>query len=144
MTQSWKILQFMNINLLRTKRNENWTFWGSPFSITTWRVYLSSGGRTKDLVRKTYFGILSTNLILKFNLPTDLFFASRKNISCTPCTPIISFLSALNSLMCEFKIHPSNLSRYEKDTNNRTNFTYVGVNLIFQRSTSIRKTSNRA
>ena len=30
---------------------------------------LSSGGRTKDLVRKTYFGILSTTLpVLKFNL----------------------------------------------------------------------------
>ena len=26
--------------LLRTKRNENWTFWGSPFPITTWLVYV--------------------------------------------------------------------------------------------------------
>ena len=29
----------MNIDLLRTKWNENWTFWGSPFSITIWQVY---------------------------------------------------------------------------------------------------------
>ena len=29
---------------------------------------LSSGGGTKDLVGKIYFGILSTTLVLKFNL----------------------------------------------------------------------------
>ena len=33
-------LQFLNLNLLRTKRNENWTFWGSPYSITIWLVYV--------------------------------------------------------------------------------------------------------
>ena len=42
-------LQFINLDLLRTKRNENWTFWGSPFSTTIWLVWLPSGGRTKDL-----------------------------------------------------------------------------------------------
>ena len=36
-------------------------------------LYLSSGGRTKDPLRKTYLGILSTNLVLKFNLYTDFF-----------------------------------------------------------------------
>ena len=44
----WECFTFMNFNLLRIKRNENWTFWGSPSSITIWLVYLSSGGRTKD------------------------------------------------------------------------------------------------
>ena len=36
--------------------------------------------------------------------------------------------------MREFKIYPSNLRRHERDTNNRTKFTYVRVNLIFQPS----------
>ena len=26
-------LQFINLDLLRNKQNENWTFWGSPFTI---------------------------------------------------------------------------------------------------------------
>ena len=43
--------------VLRTKREENWTFWGSPFSITICLLMLSSGGLTKDLVCKIYFGI---------------------------------------------------------------------------------------
>ena len=34
------------------------------------RFMLSSGGRTNDLVRKIYFVIFSTNLVLKFNLST--------------------------------------------------------------------------
>ena len=35
------LLQFMNPNLLRTKRNENWTFsWGFPYSLTIWLVYV--------------------------------------------------------------------------------------------------------
>ena len=56
-------LPFMNLNwslLLRTKRKENWTFWGSPFSITIW----PAGGRTKDLVRKIYFEILSFYMVI--------------------------------------------------------------------------------
>ena len=78
----------------RTSRNENWTFsWGSPFSkLFGWFTY------TKDLVRKTYFGILSTDFGFKIQ-PVDriyIIFASRKNISCTPCTPKISFLNTLN------------------------------------------------
>ena len=36
--------------------------------------------------------------------------------------------------MREFKIYPSNLRRHKKDTNNRTKFPYVRVNLIFQPS----------
>ena len=36
--------------------------------------------------------------------------------------------------MREFKIYPGNLRRHQKDTNNRTKFTYVRVNLIFQPS----------
>ena len=36
--------------------------------------------------------------------------------------------------MREFKIYPSNLRRHKKDTNNRTKFTYVRVNLISQPS----------
>ena len=55
-------LQFINLNLLRSKRNENWTFWGSPFqSLFDWFM-LSSGGRTKDLVRKICFGIFLLQL----------------------------------------------------------------------------------
>ena len=51
---------FMNLALLTTKPwKENWTFWGFSFSITIWLVYVSSGGRTKDIVGKMYFGLLS-------------------------------------------------------------------------------------
>ena len=56
-------VQFVNLNLLITKRRENWTLWGSHFSVS-WLFYLfmlscgkeilPSGGRTKDLVRKIY------------------------------------------------------------------------------------------
>ena len=28
----------MNLNVQRTKRKENWTVWGSPFSITIWLI----------------------------------------------------------------------------------------------------------
>ena len=45
LTVEWSSFQFMNLNLvlLRTKRKENWTFWGSPFSITIWLVYVIVG-----------------------------------------------------------------------------------------------------
>ena len=60
--------QFINLDSLRTKRNENWTRWGSLFSIPIWLVYvIFRGGRTKDLVRKIYFRILSKTLVPKFN-----------------------------------------------------------------------------
>ena len=50
--------QFINLDSLRTKRNENWTRWASLFSIPIWLVYvIFRGGRTKDLVRKIYFRI---------------------------------------------------------------------------------------
>ena len=51
----------------------------SPFNHYLAGLYLSSGGRTKDPLRKTYFGILSTNLVLKFNLSTDFFCKSREH-----------------------------------------------------------------
>ena len=49
-----------------------------------------AGGRTKDQVRKTNFGILSINLVFKFSNRTcraKFFWASRNNVSCTPCPP---------------------------------------------------------
>ena len=50
-----------------------------------------AGGRTKDLARKTNFGILSINLVLKFSnrscRPNFGGGASRNNVSCTPCPP---------------------------------------------------------
>ena len=39
---------------------------------------LSSGDQTKDLLRKTYFGILSTTLVLNFNLSTKSFCKSKE------------------------------------------------------------------
>ena len=39
---------------------------------------LSSGDQTKDLLRKTYFGILSTTLVLNFNLSTKFFCKSKE------------------------------------------------------------------
>ena len=65
---------YYKLNPLRTRtRSGNWTFWSPLFSIIIWLVYLSSGGPTKDLVRKTYLGVLSTTLVLKFNLSTEFF-----------------------------------------------------------------------
>ena len=68
-------LQFMNINLLRTikmKRKLNFLRL-SPFNHYLAGLYLSYGGWIKDPLRKTYFGILSSNLVLKFNLSTNFF-----------------------------------------------------------------------
>ena len=85
---SWILIQV----LLRTGRKENWTFLASPFSI----IIISSGGRTKDLKYPKWKWNISTTLAIKFNLSTELFFASQKNISCTPFTPKMSFLNVLN------------------------------------------------
>ena len=39
-----------------TKRNKNWTFWGSPFSITIWLVYVIVRWREQGpSTRKIYF-----------------------------------------------------------------------------------------
>ena len=49
-----------------------------------------AGGRTKDLVRKTNFGVLSINLVLKFSNRScrpNFWGVSRNNVSCTPCPP---------------------------------------------------------
>ena len=84
--------------LLGTKRKQTWTFWGSPFSITIWLIYVivlwqDQRPSTQNLL---------WNIIYNFGFkiqPVDwIFFASRKNISCTPCTPKISFLDALNRI----------------------------------------------
>ena len=136
-------LQFMYLNLLRTNRNENWTFSGSPFSITIWRVYLSSGGRTKDLLQKPYFGILSTNLVLQFNLSTDSFLQVERTFLARHLHQKLAF-SAHFIAYAWIQNIPSNLRRHKKDKNNRTNFTYVRVTLIFQGFACIRKNSNRA
>ena len=57
---------------------------------------LSSGCRTNDLVRI----ILLCNILYNFGFkiqPVDLiFFCKSKEVSCTPCTPKISFLNALS------------------------------------------------
>ena len=107
-------------------------------------LYLSSGSRTKDPLRKTYFRILSTNLVLKIQ-PVDrpFFCKSKEHFLHAIYTKHLLSQRTLSHVR-EFKIYPSNLRRHKKDKNNRTNFTYVRVNLIFQRLTSIRKTSNRA
>ena len=75
-------LQFMNINLLRTKWNENWIFSGFPLSITIWQVYTYrpvAGPRTHYAKRT-----LEYYLQIWFKKTCKLFFASRKNISCMP------------------------------------------------------------
>ena len=107
-----KVERFLTLNLRRTKRNENWTFWDQalPFqSLFGWFV-LSSGGRTKDLVRKIYFGIISKTLVLKFNPSTELFLQFERTFLFTPCTPKINFLTALfhlRSRLLDFPAFPS-------------------------------------
>ena len=89
------------------KRNKNWTFWGSPFSITIWMVYVIVRWREQGpSTRKLYFGniILSTRGVY---CRPNFFLASRKNISCTPCTPKISLLNAINHIRLNSKSYPS-------------------------------------
>ena len=107
-------------------------------------LYLSSGSRTKDPLRKTYFRILSTNLVLKIQ-PVDrpFFCKSKEHFLHAIYTKHLLSQRTLSHVR-EFKIYPSNLRRHKKDKNNRTNFTYVRVNLIFQRLACITKTSNGA
>ena len=96
-------LQFINLNLLRIKGNKTELSEALPFqSLFGWFI-LSSGGRTKDLLHTIYFGILSKILIFKIQPVGRIFFATRKNISCTPCTPKISFLNALNHISVNSK-----------------------------------------
>ena len=68
-------LQFINLNLLRNKQTKTELSEALPLqSVFQWLGYLSSGGRTiKDFAHKTYSGILSITLALKFNLSTELF-----------------------------------------------------------------------
>ena len=84
--------QFINLDLLRTKRNENWTLWGSLFSIPIWLVCVIFRG--EYYLKRLWF----QNSTCRPN-----FFAIRKNISCTPCTPKISFLNALNRICVSSK-----------------------------------------
>ena len=63
-------LQFTNCNLLRAKRKEKWTFWGSPFSNTIWLVYVIF--RWPDQCPSTQ-NLLCNTLVLKFNLSTEFF-----------------------------------------------------------------------
>ena len=90
-------LQFMNFNLLRTKRKEKWTFWGSPFSIIIWLVYVIV--RWPDQWPSTQN--LLCNILYNFGFKiqlVDLIFlhASFKEVSCTPRKRKICFLNALN------------------------------------------------
>ena len=58
------------------------------------------------------------------------FFAIQKNIPCTPCTPKISLLNALNRVCVSSKYIQVIQGAIKKDRNYRTKFTYVRVNLI--------------
>ena len=89
----------MNLNLLRKylKKNKRKV---NVMRVSLFKDYLHlagkpvnigpAGGGTKDLLRKTNFGILSINLVLKFSNCTcrpKFFGASRNNVCCTPCPP---------------------------------------------------------
>ena len=63
----------MNLNLLRTKRKKNALSEALPSQSLSGWFMLSSGGRTKDLVRKIFFGLLSITFVLKFNLSIEFF-----------------------------------------------------------------------
>ena len=54
----------MNLNLLRTQLNENLTFDSEALPVAVPRTWYAN----------SYFGILSTILILKFSLSTESFF----------------------------------------------------------------------
>ena len=73
-------LQFTNCNLLRAKRKEKWTFWGSPFSNTIWLVYVIF--RWPDQCPSTQNLLCNIPYNFGFKIqPVDrIFFASRKNV----------------------------------------------------------------
>ena len=71
-------LEFMNLNLLRTKRKEDWTFWGSPFSVTIWLVYvivcwLDQGPNTQYLLWN-----INYNFRFKIQPVDQIFFQVKK------------------------------------------------------------------
>ena len=49
-----------------------------PFQSLFGWFMVSPSGQTKDLVRKIYLGILSKNLVLKFNLFTEFFLQFKR------------------------------------------------------------------
>ena len=70
----------MNLNLLKTKQNENWTFWGSPFSKTisldrfTYRPVAGPSAKNAKRTLEYYL-----QLALKFNLSTGSIFKLKKH-----------------------------------------------------------------
>ena len=123
-------LQFVNLNLLRSKRKENWTLWGYPFSIHIWLVYVIVRwpAGTKDLVRKTYFGIIINNFGFKTTLRANFFGKSKEHFLYAVCFPNALNRICLNSKYIQVIYGPI------KNKNNRAKFTYVRVNFIFQPS----------
>ena len=125
-------LQFMNPHLLRSKRNENWTFWGFLHSIPIWLVYVivrwpHQGHTTQNLLWNIIY-----NFGFKFQPVDQIFLQVERTVLLRRVHQKLTFLTHLIAYAWIQNISKlSNLRRHKKDTNDRRKFTYVRVNLIF-------------
>ena len=65
---------YNELNVMKTGLSE-----AAPFQSLFGWLMLSSGGRTKHLVCKIYFGVLSITLVLKLNLSSNFFCKSKEH-----------------------------------------------------------------
>ena len=117
-----------------TKRNKNSTFWGSPFSVTIWLVYVIVRWREQGpSTCKIYFEniILSTRggycrPIFFFWQVERIFLVRRVHQTLAFLTQLITYAWIQNHIQVNLRRH--------KKTKMTQQFTYVRVNLIFQPS----------
>ena len=64
---------------------------------------LSSGGRTKDLVRKICFGLLSITFVLKFNLSIEFFLQVERTFRLRRLHQKLAFFNILNRICLNSK-----------------------------------------
>ena len=125
-------LQFINLNLLRTKRKEDWTFWGSPFSVTIWLPYVIV--RWLDQGPNMQYLLWNINYNFRFKIQPKIrpnFFSSQKNISCALCTPQISFLNALSCVCLNSRYRAvAKTSSCRVYANSRRGIVELGTSLV--------------
>ena len=107
---------FFSVDLITSSYIVRWPDQGRSTQYLLWNIIYNCGFKVQPVGR---------NLLWLF-----FFFAIQKNIPCTPCTPKISLLNALNRVCVSSKYIQVIQGAIKKDRNYRTKFTYVRVNLI--------------
>ena len=85
----------MNPNLVGTKRNENWTFWGFPYSIKILQVYVivrwpDQGPTTQNLLWNIIY-----NFGFKFQPVDQIFLQVERTVLLRRVHPKLTFLTHL-------------------------------------------------